>query len=141
MYHLRDKPYTQISGGERQLVLIARTITQQPDVILLDEPTSHLDLKNQTLILQMINRLARQGLSIMMSSHLPNHALLHSSKVALMHNGGILAAGKPDDVISEESLQRIYGIEVKIFTGRDEKGCDEIKFCMPSREPPDFVTQ
>jgi iron complex transport system ATP-binding protein len=141
MYHLRDKPYTQISGGERQLILIARTIAQQPDVILLDEPTSHLDLKNQTLILRMIHRLAQQGMSIMMSSHLPNHALLHSSQVALMHNGGILAAGKPDDVISEESLQRIYGIEVKIFTGRDIKGQDEIKFCMPSRETSDFVPQ
>jgi iron complex transport system ATP-binding protein len=82
MHHLKDKLYTQISGGERQLVLIARTIALQPDVILLDEPTSHLDLKNQTLILRMINKLARQGLSVMMSSHLPNHALLYSSKLA-----------------------------------------------------------
>jgi len=134
MQHLRDKPYTQISGGERQLVLIARTIAQQPEVILLDEPTSHLDLKNQTLILRMINKLARQGLSLMMSSHLPNHALLYSSKVALMHNGGVFAIGNPDDVISEESLQEIYGIEVKIFTGRDGSGREEIKFCMPSRD-------
>jgi iron complex transport system ATP-binding protein len=140
MRHLRDKPYTQISGGERQLVLIARTIAQQPDVILLDEPTAHLDLKNQTLVLRMINRLARQGLSVMMSSHLPNHALLFSSKVALMHNGGILALGNPDDVISEESLREIYGIEVRIFTGHDGKGRDEIKFCMPSREPPGITT-
>jgi iron complex transport system ATP-binding protein len=139
MYHLRDKPYTQISGGERQLVLIARTITQQPDVILLDEPTSHLDLKNQTLILRMINKLARQGLSVMMSSHLPNHALLYSSKVALMHNGGILAMGNPDEVISEESLQEIYGIEVKIFSGHDGKGREEIKFCMPSLESTDIL--
>jgi iron complex transport system ATP-binding protein len=134
MFHLRDKPYTQISGGERQLVLIARTIAQQPDVILLDEPTSHLDLKNQALILRMINKLALQGLSVMMSSHLPNHALLFSGKVALMHHGGIFAIGKPDDVISEDSLREIYGIEVKIFTGRDGKGCEEIKFCMPCLE-------
>jgi iron complex transport system ATP-binding protein len=132
MSHLRNKPYTQISGGERQLVLVARTIAQQPDVILLDEPTSHLDLRNQTLILQMINRLAQQGLCVMMSSHLPNHALLFSSKVALMNGNGILALGKPDDVIDEESLGEIYGIEVKILTGRHGEGSDEIKFCMPS---------
>jgi molybdopterin-binding protein len=118
---------------------IARTIAQQPDVILLDEPTSHLDLKNRTVILRMINKLARQGLSVMMSSHLPNHALLYSSKVALMHNGGILTMGNPDDAISEESLLEIYGIEVKIFTGRDGKGREKIKFCMPSLESTDVL--
>ena len=132
MRHLRDKPYTRISGGERQLVLIARTIAQQPDVILLDEPTSHLDLKNQTLVLRMINRLAGGGLSIVMSSHLPNHALLHSSRVVLMREGGVLSMGAPDDVINEANLRRIYGIKVKIFTGRDEEGHEEMKFCMPS---------
>ncbi len=132
MIHLRDKPYTQISGGERQLVLIARTIAQEPDVILLDEPTSHLDLKNQTLILRMINRLARHGLSIVMSSHLPNQALLYSSRVVLMREGGILATGNPDEVISEKNLREIYGIDVKIFTGRDRSGLEEVKFCMPS---------
>jgi iron complex transport system ATP-binding protein len=132
MSHLRDKPYTQISGGERQLVLIARTIAQEPKVILLDEPTSHLDLKNQTLILRMINRLSNQGLAVMMSSHLPNHALLYSDRVVLMQEGGILAMGNPDEVITEDTLRQIYGIDVKIFTGRDGKGQEEIKFCMPS---------
>lgn len=139
MYHLKDQPYTRISGGERQLVLIARTITQQPEVVLLDEPTSHLDFKNQTLILRMINRLATQGMSVMMSSHLPNHALLFSSKVALMCRGGILAAGRPDDIITEENLREIYGIEVRIFTGRDRAGGNEIKLCLPALEPSDVV--
>jgi iron complex transport system ATP-binding protein len=132
MQHLRNKPYTQISGGERQLVLIARTIAQEPDVILLDEPTSHLDIKNQTIILRMINRLARRGLSVLMSSHLPNHALLYSSRVVMMQEGGILAMGRPDEVISEENLRQIYGIDVKIFSGSDGKGQERIKFCMPS---------
>jgi len=137
MLHLKDKPYTKISGGERQLVLIARTIAQQPEVILLDEPTSHLDFKNQTLILRMINRLARQGLSIMMSSHLPNHALQFSSKVALMRGGGILAVGSPDDVISEGSLKEVYGIDVRILIGRDETGGRRVRFCMPAIESVD----
>lgn len=134
IHHLKDQPYTRISGGERQLVLIARTITQQPEVVLLDEPTSHLDFKNQTLILRMINRLAKQGISVMMSSHLPNHAILFSSKVALMCRGAILAAGHPDHIITEENLREIYGIEVRIFTGRDGAGGNEIKFCMPALE-------
>jgi iron complex transport system ATP-binding protein len=134
MFHLRDKPYTQISGGERQLVLIARTIAQQPQVILLDEPTSHLDLKNQALILRKIKALARQGLSIMMSTHLPNHALLHASKVALMHSGGVLTSGRPQDVITEQSLKAIYGIDVRILTGQDGTGGGGIKFCVPAIE-------
>jgi iron complex transport system ATP-binding protein len=84
MIRLKDKPYTKMSGGERQLVLIARTITQQPEVVLLDEPASHLDFENQTLILRMIDRLARRGLAIVMSSHMPNQALLFSGGVALI---------------------------------------------------------
>jgi ABC-type cobalamin/Fe3+-siderophores transport system ATPase subunit len=109
-------------------------VHRQPQVILLDEPTSHLDLKSQTLILRMVRRLARQGLSIMMSTHLPNHALLHASSVALMHDGGIPAAGTPDDVISEQNLRDIYGIEGRILTGHDGRGRDGIRFCMPALE-------
>lgn len=133
MHHLRNDPYTKISGGERQLVLIARTIAQQPDIILLDEPTSHLDLKNQALVLGMVNRLAARGLTVMMSSHLPNHALHYSSKAALMHDGRLSAVGRPGDVISEDSLRRLYGIEVRIYTGRDRENGAEVQFCMPSR--------
>lgn len=132
MNHLRDDPYTRISGGERQLVLIARTIAQQPDIILLDEPTSHLDLKNQALVLRMVNRLAARGLTVMMSSHLPNHALQYCSKAALMHGGGLSAVGRPGDVISEASLRQVYGIDVKIYTGRDRENAEEVQFCMPS---------
>jgi iron complex transport system ATP-binding protein len=137
MHHLRNDPYTKISGGERQLVLIARTIAQQPDIILLDEPTSHLDLKNQALVLSMVNRLAARGMTVMMSSHLPNHALQYCSKAALMYGGGLSAVGRPGDVISEDSLRRVYGIDVKIYTGRDRENSREVQFCMPSLESGD----
>lgn len=134
MYHLKDKPYTQISGGERQLVLIARTLAQEPEVILMDEPTSHLDFRNQMIILQIINRLAEKGLAVLMTSHLPDHALLFSSLVALMKDGNFLAVGKPFDVMTAESLREIYGIEVRMITVADPDSRGTVKLVFPRRE-------
>jgi iron complex transport system ATP-binding protein len=134
MYHLKAKPYTQISGGERQLVLIARTLAQEPEVILMDEPTSHLDFRNQVIILQIINRLAEKGLAVLMTSHLPDHALLFSSRVALMKNGNFLAVGKPFDVMTAESLREIYGIEVRMITVADPDSRGTVKLVFPRRE-------
>ncbi len=133
MYHLKDKPYTQISGGERQLILIARTLAQEPDVILMDEPTSHLDFRNQTIVLQIVNKLAEKGLSILMTSHLPDHAMLFSSRVALMKDGNFLVAGKPADVMTEESLKEIYGIEVKMVNVTESGNGSDIRLVIPAR--------
>jgi iron complex transport system ATP-binding protein len=137
MYHLRDKPYTQISGGERQLILIARTLAQEPNVILMDEPTSHLDFRNQTIVLQIINKLAEKGLAILMTSHLPDHAMLFSSRVALMKNGNFIAAGKPADVMTEESLREIYGIGVKMVAVKESEKGGTIKLVIPTRRSSD----
>jgi len=132
--HLRDKAYTQISGGERQLVLIARTLAQEPEIMLLDEPTSHLDFKNQVLVLKIMERLSKEGLSIVMTSHYPNHAFLFSSRIALMAHGKFHAVGNPDEVISPENLGAIYGMEVRILTANDPESGDIIKFCVPVRK-------
>ncbi|MBU2513186.1 ABC transporter ATP-binding protein [bacterium] len=129
--HLKDKPYTQISGGERQLVLIARTIAQEPEVILLDEPTSHLDFKNQTLVMRIITKLARRGFSIVMSSHWPDHALQYASKVVIMNNGEFSAVGPPGDVITEENLKLAYNMDVNILSVNDSKRKRTMKFCVP----------
>ncbi len=127
--HLIDNKYTEISGGERQLVLIARTLAQQPKMLLLDEPTSHLDFRNQTLILKLVGKLAKSGLSVIMTSHFPDHALAYSGRIALMHNGNFLAQGHPKDVVNEKTLETIYGIGVKIFTVPDPVTGEEIRFC------------
>jgi iron complex transport system ATP-binding protein len=119
MLGFKDKPYTQLSGGEMQLVFIARTLAQQPDIILLDEPTSHLDFKNQVLVLSTIEKLAKKGLTVVMSSHLPDHAFLYSTKVALMKKGHFLAVGKPDEVLTEANLSETYDINVKILSADD----------------------
>ena len=115
--HLRDTRYTEISGGERQLVLIARALAQEPMVLLLDEPTSHLDFGNQMLILETIVRLAQErGLTVIMATHFPNHALLASNRVALMKDGGFVAVGWPERVITTSNLKELYGVDVEIVS-------------------------
>jgi iron complex transport system ATP-binding protein len=132
--HLRDRKFTQISGGERQLVVIARTLAQGPDIILMDEPTSALDFKNQALVLRMINKLAQQGMTIILSTHFPNHAMLYSCKVAMMNRGNFVAFGPAGQVITEANLKRTYGIDVKIYAAEDPTRADLIRFCVPSEE-------
>ncbi len=132
--HLKDRKFTQISGGERQLAVIARTLAQGPDVILMDEPTSALDFKNQASVLGMINKLAKQGITIILSTHFPNHALLYSCKVAMMNRGRFIAFGPAAQVITESNLKNTYGIDVRIFTANDPIGHEDVRFCIPAEE-------
>lgn len=130
--YLESKRYTNISGGERQLVLIARTLCQEPDIILFDEPTSHLDFRNQALVLQTISRLSNRGLTIIMTSHFPNHAWVLDSKVAMMSQEGLLAVGPAEEVMTEANLSVTYGIDVKVYKG--VSGDKTINFCAPDFE-------
>jgi iron complex transport system ATP-binding protein len=132
--HLKDRKFTQISGGERQLAVIARTLAQGPDVILMDEPTSALDFKNQTLVLRMINKLARQGITIILSTHFPNHALMYSCKVAMMNGGNFIAFGPAEEVITEDNLKNTYGIDVRIYSADDPASGGQVRFCVPAEE-------
>ncbi len=124
--HLTHKTYTEISGGERQMVLIARVLAQQPQILLLDEPTSHLDFGNQIRTLNVINKLAESGLSVIMTSHFPDHAFLSSNKVAIMNGGTIMEIGTPESVITEENMRRAYNIDVKILEVDEHR-----KACIP----------
>ncbi len=114
--NLKDKPYTQLSGGQLQLVLIARALVQEPKILLLDEPTAHLDFKNQIKILEMVRRLTRnEGISTILTLHDPNLASLYSDKIALIKDGSIKAIGKPDEVLREDLLEEVYEVSVRIF--------------------------
>lgn len=129
--HLKDTPYTQISGGERQMVIFARILAQQPSLLLLDEPTSHLDYGNQIRLLSTIQKLAKSGLPMIMTSHFPDHAFLVSDTVALMKSGELIDIGKPDEVITEQSLEEVYRIKVKVINaqGVNHKTCVPIGEC------------
>ena len=114
--HLKDRPYTQISGGERQLALIARAMAQEPEALLLDEPTAHLDFRNQFTVLAMVQKVARErGTAVVMSLHDPNQAMQFSDKLALMSSGRVLSVGKPDEVISSQSIKELYGMDAEII--------------------------
>ncbi|KAF0189372.1 MAG: ABC-type cobalamin/Fe3+-siderophore transport system ATPase [Desulfobulbaceae bacterium] len=113
--HLRDKIYTKISGGERQMVLVARALAQDAPAMLFDEPTSHLDFRNQVLVLRKIREIvAERQVTAVLTIHDPNAAMLFSDSVVLINGGRVVAQGPPHEVITEESLHAVYGIEVVI---------------------------
>jgi iron complex transport system ATP-binding protein len=115
---LAYRPYTELSGGERQLVLIARALAQEPRVLIMDEPSSHLDFGNQARLLRLIKNLVTEGdLAVLMSSHFPNHAFACASTVALVKDGRMVALGDPEVVLTEAGLEDIYGIPVRILEG------------------------
>jgi len=114
---LAERPYTQLSGGELRLVLIARALAQQPKILLLDEPTSHLDFKNKIVVMRIIKNLVREKrVTAVVSEHDPNIALAFSDKVMLMKEGRVVAYGKPDEVINEETMKILYGMDVEVIS-------------------------
>ena len=109
-----DRPYTEISGGERQQALIARAITQQPKIIMFDEPTNHLDFGNQMRMILKIRDLARKGYAIIMTSHMPNHAIILGGKIAILNRSGELICGNTEEIVTDENLQDIYQVDVRV---------------------------
>ncbi|MEQ7919394.1 ABC transporter ATP-binding protein [Xanthomonas sp. WHRI 1810A] len=111
--HLQTRPYTELSGGECQLVLIARAMVQKARLIILDEPVTGLDYGHQLRLLALLQRLADQGLSVLSSSHRPEQALAAASRVLVLHAGRLIADGTPRDVIDSDLMQRLYHATVR----------------------------
>ena len=128
--HLGHRPYTQISGGEQQLVLIARAIAQDARTIIMDEPTSALDYGNTVRVLSCVRQLAREGMSIVQSTHQPDQAFLYSDKTLVIADGRVLAFGDPKDVITKEPVSAIYGVDVEV----NSLYGDKVRVCVPIRE-------
>ena len=110
---LAQRDFLSLSGGEQQMVLIARALAQQGRILLMDEPTSSLDYGNQTRVLSMTRNLARQGYAILLSCHNPQQALLYADRVIALHDGKIVADGRPEEVITPELVQLLYQVPVQ----------------------------
>lgn len=118
--YLADKPFTEISGGEQQLVMLASALAQEAQLLLLDEPTSHLDYGNQYRLLEILKEIADDKTGIIMTTHYPDHALRLGGDTAYMRNGKIELRGPSETVITEENLTRLYHrtVRVKEVEGR-----------------------
>ncbi len=112
---LAEKPFTQISGGERQLALIARALAQEAPLLIMDEPTASLDFGNQSLILNEILRLKASGRSVLFCTHDPDHALQCADRALLLHRGNVLALGNPRAVVTAANLKTLYGVDVELI--------------------------
>jgi len=112
--NLYDHSIMALSGGERQLVLTARALAQQPRLLLLDEPTAHLDLHNKSRLIRIMQELRTQGITILMTTHEPEVALAVADDVILMDMGQVLAYGSVDETLTAENLSRVYRIPIRI---------------------------
>ena len=113
---LAERPYTMISGGERQLVLLARALAQEPQFIVLDEPTASLDFGNQGKVMRELRSLAASGLGVLFTTHDPNHALRAADRAYLLRGGERLAEGPVKEVLTRERLESLYGAPVQMIT-------------------------
>ncbi len=111
---LAERPITQVSGGERQLALVARALAQEPRLLVMDEPTASLDFGNQVRILRRIRALSEHGISVLFSTHDPDHAFLAADRALLLAEGRMIALGTPKDVIRPDTLARMYGVQVEV---------------------------
>ncbi len=117
--HLADRPYTEVSGGERQLALLARALVQGARTLILDEPMGGLDYGRQLQLLQHLRALAHEGYAVLMTTHHPEQALLAATRVAVLIRGRIESDGPPAEVITPLLIRELYGVEVLSFSSGD----------------------
>lgn len=114
--HLARRGVAKISGGERQLTLLARALVQEAGVLLMDEPTANLDYGNAYRVMQRVRSLGAQGHTVIFSTHEPNQALRCANRVLALSGGSVLAEGAPEAVLTEELLTALYGVGVAVRT-------------------------
>ena len=112
---LAERPFSELSGGEKQRVIIAMALAQEPDILLLDEPTVHLDINHQVEILELIKRLNRQeDLTVLATMHDLNLAALYFDRLVLLDGGQVAANGSPAEVLREESIRQVFQANVQV---------------------------
>jgi iron complex transport system ATP-binding protein len=122
-----ERPLVNLSGGQSQMVLIARALVQQPSLLLLDEPTSHLDFGNQILVLETVQKLASMGMSVLMNTHIPDHAFLVGNRAAALTGGKLVSIGDVESVVTSKMMSSVYGVKVAVLEIEKLKR----KVCLP----------
>lgn len=118
---LRQRCFHHLSGGERQLAVIARALAQQANILLLDEPGSALDFGNQMRILHEAKSLARDGYLVIQTTHDPERAYLFSDRMIALKNGRVFAQGTPAEVLTEENIRQLYGVDTRLTSIFDDR--------------------
>ena len=131
IYHLKDRAYTDVSGGERQLVILAQALAHEPQLLLLDEPAASLDYGNQIRVLEKICALRDRGYAAIMTTHQPEHAFLCDAGVVLLQKNSPVISGRAAEVITEKNLYNAYGVRVSIVEhfgpdGRIQRMCSPV---------------
>jgi len=120
--HLAMRDITELSGGQQQKVFIARALAQEPEILLLDEPTSNLDIKHQLEVMNIIKSITNErGITAIMAIHDLNLASRYADRVIMMHEGRIFAVGSPEEVLTPENIREVYGVEAEVLCGKDGK--------------------
>ncbi len=131
--HLANRNYMSLSGGQRQLILIARAICQSASIFVMDEPAANLDYANQQILMDVIYDLAQKGYCIIMSTHSPEYPAASRSNILLMKDGKVAGFGAPRQIITPENLESAYGIEMDVVTIQDRYGIERT-VCLPVKD-------
>ena len=126
---LQSRGYNSISGGERQLVLIARAMAQQAKILIMDEPSSSLDFGNRIRVMETVKGLTEHGYCVIQSTHDPNQAYQYSDRILAMYDGRVLAWGSPEETVCDTVISKLYGVDVEVCSLRN----DRIRVCIPAK--------
>lgn len=126
---LKDRCFHTLSGGEQQLVLIARALAQDAPILLLDEPTANLDFANQILVLDQTKKLASEGYTVIQTTHHPEQSYLYSDRILALQHGRIVANGKPAEILTNETMKQLYNVSVDVISLYD----DAARVCIPAQ--------
>lgn len=128
--YLADRGIEEISGGERQLVLLARALAQKARVLIMDEPTANLDYGNQQHVLKHIQKITNEGYTVLLSTHNPEHALQYASHILALNDHKVQAFGEVREVLTEDLIRKLYGLQVKII--ETEIDGNVVRSCIPA---------